>query len=101
MNKKRSQIQYFFSVDLQPRSELHGVALLGHQTLAELHDSISGTHGGSADASFSFRVGSQEIEERTTLDDLNLTVGQKIEYTVKSIDENRYEVITVDFIDDE
>jgi hypothetical protein len=61
---KKSDTQYYFKVDLhRPESELRGVALLGHQTLAELHELISGVFDRSADASFSFRFGNAEIEE--------------------------------------
>lgn len=97
MNKKRSDTQYLFNVGLQPPElELRGVAILGHQTLAELHELICGVIDHSADTSFSFRFGSSEFEEGARLDELNLRVGQTLEYIV----ENRRKLITVDFIDD-
>lgn len=101
MNKKRSQTQYCFNIGLQPQSELRGVALLGHQTLAELHEATSSGRGGSADAQFSFSVGGEEVQAGTRLDDLNLRVGQTFEYWVKSTPEDRPESIAVDFIDNE
>jgi len=101
MTRKKSQTQYCFNVGLRPQSELRGVALLGHQTLARLHESISGARGFSSEISFSFRFGGSEIQHTTSLDDLNLKVGQTLEYTVYSIDDNRHETIVVDFIDNE
>src|SRR3954466_9477996 len=101
MKKKRSQTQYFFNVDLGKQSELRGVALLGHQTLAELHESISNARGCSTYDAFSFRLGEVKLVDGARLDDLNLRVGQTFEYAVNSINENRCEAITLDFIDNE
>lgn len=101
MNKRRSNTQYLFQVDLRPLSELRGVALLGHQNLAELHERISEMLDHSAHVPFCFRLGNVEFEEGMRLDDLNLRVGQTFEYTVKLIDESQHKTITVDFIDDE
>jgi hypothetical protein len=99
---KRSGTQYLFKVDLQrPESELRGVALLGHQTLAALHESISGSIDGEAQASFSFRFGEEEIDGAARLDDLHLRVGQTFEYVLESSAESRRELITLEFIDDE
>jgi len=101
MNMKKSDTQYHFKVDLQlPESELRGVALLGHQTLAELHESISSPED-RAHASFSFRFGTEESDGAARLDGLNLRVGQTFEYVLKSEAESRREIITVEFIDDE
>jgi hypothetical protein len=102
MNMNKSDTQYHFKVDLRrPESELRGVALLGHQTLAELHESISSPFDDGAQASFSFRLGNQEVDVAVQLDALNLRVGQTFEYVLKSEAESRREIITVDSIDDE
>jgi hypothetical protein len=62
MNKKRSDTQYLFNIGLQrPESELRGVGLLGHQTLAELHELICGAIDHSTDTSFSSRFGNSEF----------------------------------------
>ncbi|SRR6266498_979959 len=99
---KKSDTQYHFKVDLRrPESELRGVALLGHQTLAELHESISNPTDDRAHASFSFRFGNKEVDGAARLDALNVRVGQTFEYVLKSEAQNRREIITVDFIDDE
>jgi len=99
---KKSDTQYHFKVDLRrPESELCGVALLGHQTLAELHESISSPYDDRAHDSFSFRFGNEEIDGAARLDALNLRVGQTFEYVLKSEAENRREIIMVEFIDDE
>jgi len=99
---KSTETQYLFKVDLQrPESKLRGVALLGHQTLAELHESISSPFENGAHASFSFRFGNKEIDGAARLDELNLRVGQTFEYVLKSEAESRREIITVEFIDDE
>jgi len=98
---KKSDTQYHFKVDMRrPESELRGVALLGRQTLAELHESISNPSDDHAHSSFSFRFGNEEVDGAVPLDALNLRVGQTFEYVLKSEAERR-EIITVDFIDDE
>jgi hypothetical protein len=101
MNKRRSNTQYLFQVDLRPQSELRGVALLGHQKLAELHENISEMLNQSSRVPFCFHSGNVEIKEGMRLDDLNLRVGQTFEYMVNSIDGHRHKTITVDFIDNE
>ena len=102
MNKKRSDTQYLFKVDLKRQeSELRGVALLGHQTLAELHEAISGEFERSAHTSYSFRFGNVKLEENVRLDSLKLRIGQTLEYIVDAVGEHRDEIITVDFIDRE
>jgi hypothetical protein len=100
MNEKRSDTQYCFKVDLKrPESELRGVALLGHQTLADLHLAI--TDGSERGAAVLFRFGNTEIEEGTRLDDLDLRVGQTFEYIAGSADKIQHKIITVDFVDDD
>ena len=79
---------------------MRGVALLGHQTLAALHESIC-SFDDRAPASFSFRFGKQEVDGTLRLDALNLRVGQTFEYLLTSEAESRREIITVEFIDDE
>jgi hypothetical protein len=101
MKEKRSDSQYYFKVDLKRHeSELRGVALLGHQTLRDLHVAISDESKRGSGGSFLFRFGDVEIEEGTRLDDLNLKAGQTFEYAVESAGETRREMITVDFVED-
>ena len=98
MSEKRSNTQYCFKVDLQrPESELRGVALLGHQTLADLHLAITNESEGGA--AFLFRFGNTEIGEGARLDDLDLRVGQTFEHIVGSADKIRHKIITVDFVE--
>jgi hypothetical protein len=101
MNKKRSNTQYLLNLGWQRPELVCGVAILGHQTLTELHELICGAIDDSADTSFSFRFGNSEFGEGARLDELNLRVGQTFEYIVESVDENRRTLITVEFIDDE
>jgi hypothetical protein len=99
---KRSDTQYCFRVGLQqPEPEVCGVALLGHQTLAELHESISVWQNQNTDSAFFFRFRNAEFDVGTRIDNLNLRVGLAFEYIVDTLDETRHEIITVDFIDDE
>jgi hypothetical protein len=102
MSDQRSDTQFGFKVDLdRPRSKLRGVALLGHQTLTDLHEAISaGSHGGT-DSSFSFRFREAHIEQNTRLDKLNLDIGETLEYFTDSLNGKRHQVITVDFIENE
>src|SRR5258705_889997 len=103
MRRKKSQTQYFFRVDLKHRnSDADGIALLGHQTLRDLHELISDAQ--QANQLFSFRfsrdiaaeskkpIREAESEQRLKvtsydsntasairLDQLNLEVGQTFE----------------------
>ena len=102
MNKRRSDTQYLFKVDLnRPASELHGVALLGHQTVADLHTAIFGMPERGARVSYSFRVGNEKVAGHVRLDELNLKKGQTVEYLVESAGKTRREIITVEFIEGE
>ncbi|MGH9968910.1 MAG: hypothetical protein ACREBG_14075 [Pyrinomonadaceae bacterium] len=102
MNRLTSDTQYGFKVDLKrPKSELRGVALLGHQTFADLHELISSGLEPSGNRSFFFRFGEMLIEKSARLDDLSLKVGQTFEYVVESDNEQRREKIILEFIDNE
>jgi hypothetical protein len=101
MNNQISNTQYFFKVDLQqPESDLRGVAMLGHQTLSELHDLISSRFERIDNGSFSFSRGDSEISSDSRLDELSLRVGQTLTYRLGAVNEAPFEV-TVDFIDAE
>jgi hypothetical protein len=106
---------------------LSGVALLGHQTLTDLHKLISGCLDGSDKTLFSFHFGKSQtaarskkhlIERRAEqpspivsydrenadgvrLDHLNLKVGQTFEYCFELGDETWHKTIQVEAIDDE
>jgi hypothetical protein len=100
MNEKRSDTQYYFKVDLRrPGSDLRGFALLGHQTLADLHLAI--TDESERGAAFLFRFGNTEIEAGTRLDELDLRVGQTFEHIAGAADKIQHKAITVDFVEDD
>jgi hypothetical protein len=88
----KSQTQYFFHVVLK-RTELSSrrIALLGHQTLADLHELDSGSFDRYEDPNCDFRFDSKAGHPETRsyslsirLDDLNLNVGQTFEYICDS-----------------
>jgi len=102
MNDKRSDTQYGFKVDLnRPGSMLQEVALLGHQTLSELHEAISASSKDGTDSTFSFSFRNAQVDKNTRLDELNLRVGETLEYVVDSANGKGHQVIAVDFVDDE
>jgi FtsP/CotA-like multicopper oxidase with cupredoxin domain len=76
-----SQTQYF--LNLEPTASARRIALLGDQTLAELHDLVSDSPG-SANNNVRFRVANRDQPTQTRLDELNLSVGQTFDYLVDS-----------------
>ena len=102
MNDKRSDTQYGFKVDLnRPGSKLRGVALLGHQTLTELHEAISAGSEDGMDLSFSFSLREAHIDKNKRLDELDLSIGETLEYVIDSANGKRHQVVAVDFIDED
>src|SRR5262245_26012252 len=102
MSDKRSDTQYGFKVHLnRSQSKLRGVALLGHQTLTELHEAISAGSEGATVSSFSFSFRNTHIDKTTRLDELNVRVGETLEYVIDSVNGKRHQVIAVDFVDGE
>jgi hypothetical protein len=102
MPKKKSDTQFCFNVDAPgSRLELQGVALLGHQTFAELHVAISDLRHTERGDSFSFYVRGQEVDEDVRLDMLNLEADDALEYITNPASGTRREMIRVDFVDDE
>ena len=102
MSDQTSNTQFGFKVDLdRPRSKLRGVALLGHQTLTDLHEAISAGSQCGTGSSFSFWFRDAHIEQNTRLDELNLGIGETLEYFTDSLNGKRHQVITLDFIDNE
>src|SRR5258705_3714713 len=122
MRRRKSQTQYFFRVDLKRRNwDAEGVALLGHQTLRDLHELI--TDAQQANQLFSFRfsgniaaeskkpIREAESEQRikvtsydsdtasaVRLDQLNLEVGQTFECIFQLGADDRHTKIRVDAI---
>jgi len=97
----KSQTQYFFHVTSKDAaSSSRRVALLGHQTLADLHELVYGPFVRSNDRNCSFLIESgrskQNQSPATRLDALNLSVGQTFEYIT---DPDRRHEITVEGID--
>jgi hypothetical protein len=78
----RSQTQYFLHVD--PTSSSRRVALLGDQTLADLHALVSDSVDRSNKASFQFNVASRNRPTDTRFDELDLCVGQTFDYVIDS-----------------
>ncbi len=76
-----SQTQYFLNLD--PTADARRIALLGDQTLAELHDLVSDSPG-SDNANVRFRIANRNEPTQTRLDELNLSVGQTFDYLVDS-----------------
>ena len=72
----RSQTQYFLHVD--PSASSRRVALLGDQTLADLHALVDESLG----SNFQLKVAARERPNDTRLDDLDLSVGQTFDYVI-------------------
>jgi hypothetical protein len=75
--------------------------LLGHQTLKELHEAISAGSEDGPESPFSFSFRNAHIDKNTRLDELNVSIGETLEYVIDSGNGKRHQVIAVDFIDDE
>ncbi len=85
------------------------VALLGHQTLTDLHELIASSFDRSANTDFSFRFGEQvnlilscdKVDSASVrLDHLTLKEGQVFEYRSSAGDDTWHDII-VEIIDDE
>lgn len=75
----RSQTQSFLHVD--PAASSRRIALLGGQTLADLH-ALVGESPGSDNSSVRFRVADRDQPSGTRIDDLDLSVGERFDYVV-------------------
>jgi hypothetical protein len=77
LGSMKSQTQYFFHVG--PTARSRRVTLLGDATLADLHELVS---TGSDNAKVQFRVADRNRPTNTTLNELDLAVGQTFDYCV-------------------
>lgn len=122
--KRFSNTQYLFKVSLRHRnSMLRGVALMGHQTLADLHYIISDESGDGCGHHYSFRFANEcmaRLDDSSSsdcminhartvyddgnassvrLDDLKFKVNDEFEYVNKQGAIKWRKVIKVDSID--